>query len=114
MAARYHSQGFHLDYTPTEDTEAGALVRIANKTGIVNNAILADQLGAACIVGTIGVPKASATVFDDGDQVNFNESTGLAVTTAVGAGIIPLGSAVGATGANGNTEVIVLLNAEGA
>jgi predicted RecA/RadA family phage recombinase len=108
MAAYYHSTGTHLDYTPVSAVSAGTLVTVANTTGIVNNDIAANELGAVCIRGTVRIDKASATVFAAGDAVNYNESTKLAVTTAIGAGVIAGGRAVTAA-PSGTLEVVVLL-----
>ena len=109
MTAIFHSAGTHLDYTPSADTLAGTLVVIGGTTGIVNTDIPANTLGAACIRGTILLAKASATVFADGAVVNYDQATGLATAAALAAGIISAGHAVGATGANGSTQVVVLL-----
>jgi predicted RecA/RadA family phage recombinase len=110
MAAFFHSIGTHLDYTPTSDTAAGVLVAVGGVTGIVNNDIVANTLGAVTIRGAIALDKASGTVFADGAAVNYNVSTGLGVTTAVGAGILAAGTCVGASGASGSLSVVVLLS----
>jgi predicted RecA/RadA family phage recombinase len=110
MAASFHSEATHLDYTPTVLTPAGTIVLVGGKQGIVANEIEANTLGAVTIKGTVRLDKLSGTVFADGAAVNFDNSTGLAVTTAVGGTIFAAGKCVGASGASGSVSVIAVLN----
>lgn len=105
----YHSEGFHLDYTPEEDVPGGSIRQIAGQAGIANCDLEAGEVGALCVVGTVRVDKG-AVEFLDGVTVGYDTATEQAV--AAGTGDFDIGKAVGDWAA-GASQVIVLLNAEG-
>jgi predicted RecA/RadA family phage recombinase len=51
--------GKQIDYTPSADVAAGAVVVLNDLIGIAKQPIAANQLGALAIEGVFDVPKAS-------------------------------------------------------
>jgi len=77
--ATFIHDGNTIDYTPSSDVAAGAVVVLGDLVGIAQRAIAANTLGALTLVGVFDLPKATgagtgiaagATLFwDAGNQV---------------------------------------------
>jgi predicted RecA/RadA family phage recombinase len=80
----FRTPGDALDYTPSADVAAGAVVLIGNKVMISKRAISANVKGALHVKGVFRFPK-DASVFAAGDAVYWN-ATGNPVGGTAGSG----------------------------
>lgn len=100
------------DYTPGVAKDAGAIILLAiGLAAIVATDLSAGQLGAMRIDGVHDVNAASATLFEDGEDVWWDDSEGLAVKggSATAAADFRIGTAHGAK-IDGQTSMKVDLN----
>lgn len=109
MQAVKVSSGDMVDYTPSGDVAAGAVVVQGDLVGVALTAITAGTKGALAVAGVFDVAKAAATVFSAGAKVYWDDTNNLAVTTDGSGANKLLGKAVAAAG-NGPTTVRVRLS----
>ena len=57
--AQYIQEGDEVDYTPTANTPAGAVVQQNNLIGVTKKPIWANELGAIAVEGVYDFPKAT-------------------------------------------------------
>jgi len=61
MAVRFVQDGASIDYTPTADVAAGAVVVQGELVGVTKRVIEANRLGALAVAGVFDFPKATGT-----------------------------------------------------
>ncbi len=69
MIAVFVQKGDAVDYTPTSDVAAGAIVVVGELVGVAKQAIPADKLGSLALVGVYDVPK----LVGDGLEIMFGD-----------------------------------------
>lgn len=112
LEALYVADGLHsLNHTPSAALAAGEVVQLADgRVAFANRAIAAGIEGAVCAGGIADLLSASATTFSLGDEVWWDKSENLAITSQSAAEDIYCGVAVLAK-VNGDTRVRTNLNA---
>jgi len=85
MATFVHD-GKSIDYTPTSDTAAGAVVVQGELVGVTKTPIAANALGALAVVGVFDFPKATGggTAITAGANCYWDAANQRATTTATG------------------------------
>ena len=85
MATFVHD-GKSIDYTPTSDTAAGAVVVQGELVGVTKTPIAANALGALAVVGVFDFPKATGggTAITAGANCYWDAANTRATTTATG------------------------------
>lgn len=85
MATFVHD-GKSIDYTPTSDTAAGAVVVQGELVGVTKTPIAANALGALAVVGVFDFPKATGggTAIMAGANCYWDAANQRATTTATG------------------------------
>jgi predicted RecA/RadA family phage recombinase len=85
MATFVHD-GNSVDYTPTSDVAAGAVVVQGELVGVSPRAIPANALGALAVVGVFDFPKATggSTAITAGSSCYWDATNQRATTTASG------------------------------
>ena len=96
--ATFVQQGAAVDYTPTVDTPAGAVVVQGDLLGITKHIIKANALGSIAVEGVFEIEKDPAATIAVGAKVYWDATASQAV--AVATGNKQLGKAVAAAGAN--------------
>ena len=86
VKAQYIHKGDAIDYTPTVDVPAGAVVVQGELVGITKLDIPANTLGALATTGVFDVVKATGTgtAIVAGANCYWNATTQQATTTATG------------------------------
>jgi len=86
VKAQYIHKGDAIDYTPTVDTPAGAVVVQGELVGVTKLDILANTLGALATTGVFDFAKATGTgtAIAAGTNCYWNATTQQATTTATG------------------------------
>jgi len=107
MKATYYQRGETLDYTPTENTEAGQVVAMETRIGVAAEAIPANQPGHVHVVGVYAMTKADGEAIDQGAAVYYN-ATAEAIT-ATADGNTPAGYAAAAAATTDTTVLVKLL-----
>jgi predicted RecA/RadA family phage recombinase len=74
--ATFVQEGKQIDYTPSADVAAGAVVVLNDLIGIAKTPIAADKLGALAVTGVFAVPKATgtSTAIARGKKVYWDEA----------------------------------------
>jgi len=82
--AQFIHNGNAIDYTPTADVPAGAVVVQGELVGVTKLDIPANTLGALAVVGVFDIAKATGTgtAITAGANCYWNASTSQATTTA--------------------------------
>ncbi len=82
----YVQQGTAIDYTPSVDTAAGAVVVQAELVGVTKRDIKANKLGALAVEGVFDFPKATgaSTAIAVGSNCYWDNTNQRATTTASG------------------------------
>jgi len=85
MAIFVHN-GNAIDYTPTADTPAGAVIVQGELIGITRTPIAANTLGSLAVEGVFDISKATGTgtAIAAGSNCYWNAATSQATTTATG------------------------------
>ena len=99
--ATFVQQGAAVDYTPTVDTPAGAVVVQGDLLGITKHIIKANALGSIAVEGVFDIEKDPAATIAVGAKVYWDATASQAVTVATGNK--QLGKAVAAAGASTST-----------
>ena len=99
--ATFVQQGAAVDYTPTVDTPAGAVVVQGDLFGITKHIIKANALGSIAVEGVFDIEKDPAATIAAGAKVYWDATASQAVTVATGNK--QLGKAVAAAGARTST-----------
>jgi predicted RecA/RadA family phage recombinase len=99
--ATFVQQGAAVDYTPTVDTPAGAVVVQGDLLGITKHIIKANALGSIAVEGVFDIEKDPAATIAVGAKVYWDATASQAVTVATGNK--QLGKAITAAGANTST-----------
>ena len=86
MTAVYVQDGDSIDYAPSADVAAGAVVVQGDLIGIAKRPIAANQLGALAVSGVFDITKATgtSTAINAGANIYWNATTQVATTTASG------------------------------
>ncbi len=109
----YFEKGESVDHTPAADLTAGTVTEIAGgHVGAPANDIAANALGSATVDGVFKVLAASATTWNDGDELWWDDSASGAIPKSLaldGSADVRLGRAVGAK-VSGTTLGYVRLN----
>jgi predicted RecA/RadA family phage recombinase len=108
MATFIHD-GKAIDYTPTADVAAGAVVVQGELIGVARTPIAANALGSLAVVGVFDFPKAAGVTMAVGIIVYWDATNQRATTT--NAGNKTLGKVVRAA-ASADTTVRVRLGAD--
>lgn len=103
MAAKRIADGRLLDYTPSADKTAGAVVALGKILGVVPSDVASGRLGNLAVGEVYEFPKAtgSSTAITCGAQVFYKSSDGTASKTASDGA--PLGVAVPKVGGDPTT-----------
>ena len=85
MATFVHD-GHSIDYTPTADVAAGAVVVQGELVGVARTPIAASALGSLAVVGVFDFPKATGagTAITAGANCYWDAANQRATTTATG------------------------------
>ena len=80
--AEYVDIGNEIDYTPTADVAAGAVVVEGELVGVAKVAIAANQLGTLSVAGVFDFPKATgaSTAITRGSNVYWDAADAVAKT----------------------------------
>jgi predicted RecA/RadA family phage recombinase len=98
------------DYTPGTATVAGTIIlHSSGKAAVILAGLAAGEQGAAIREGIFDVLSASATLFDDGESVWWDDTNNLAVKAGAATATFRVGTAVRAK-VNGETVVRLSLN----
>lgn len=95
-----------LDYTPTADTDAGAIVVSGDLVGQVTTDLKANEKGALRVRGVISGPKKSADNAPLGTKLYWDESESEFTITSTGNKLA--GYAAAAAGASTTTVEVLL------
>ena len=108
VKAQYIHKGDSIDYTPTADTPAGAVVVQGELVGVTKLDIPANTLGALATTGVFDFAKATGTgtAIAAGANCYWNATTQQATTTATGNKLI--GKCVRATTDTDETVRVLL------
>ncbi len=107
MFAKYVQKGDSIDYRPTEFTNAGDVIVIADLIGIARLDIQAETLGSLALVGVFDIVKTTGEI-PVGSTVYWD--SGAKKATLVSGSNQYLGKAIASSSSNDET-VRVLLNA---
>ena len=110
MAAKFHQDGKHLDFTAVGTEVTGDLIEIAGGVGIVDpkadgTDYEAGDLGSVTVYGIVELDN-SGVAFSDGGLVGYDATAKDAVATTTGD--FDVGTSVGDAGSSG--KVLVWLN----
>ena len=86
MTAQFVQNGCTIDYTPSADVAAGAVVVQMDLIGVAPRPIPANTAGSLAVVGIFDFPKASGagTAISAGATVYWNTAAQQATTTSSG------------------------------
>lgn len=104
--AIYRQKGETLDYIPDANQQAGDIVSLGTRVGVIGEDVQAGQLGHVHVEGVYQMPKDTAAI-TLGATVYFNAGTG--VVTATAAGNVPAGYAVAEAAASDTAALVKLL-----
>jgi len=106
--AQYIHKGDSIDYTPTANVPAGAVVVQGELVGVTKVDIPANTLGALAVTGVFDFPKATGTgtAIAAGTNCHWNATTQQATTTATGNKLI--GKCIRAAGDTDETVRVLL------
>lgn len=107
MKATYYQRGETLDYTPTENMEAGQVVAVGARIGVAAEAIPANQPGHVHVVGVYAMTKADGEAIDQGAAVYY-DATAEAITATEGSNT-PAGYAAASAATTDATVLVKLL-----
>jgi predicted RecA/RadA family phage recombinase len=109
MAVRFVQDGASIDYTPTADVAAGAVVVQGDLVGVAKRSIEANRLGALAVAGVFEFAKATGTgkAIAAGKKVYWDATNSQATETSSGNTF--LGKTVAAVG-DSDTTVRVRLS----
>jgi len=107
MKATYYQKGETLEYTPTENMEAGQVIALGTRIGVAAEAIPANQLGHVHVVGVYAMAKADGEAIDQGTAVYFDSAA--EAITATADGNTPAGYAAAAAATTDGTVLVKLL-----
>ena len=82
--ATYVHDGEAIDYTPTVDVAAGAVVVQGELVGVTKSPIAANKLGALAVTGVFDFPKATGSGITAGALCYWDTTNQRATTTATG------------------------------
>ena len=99
MATFVH-RGDSIDYTPSSDVAAGAVVVQGDLVGVTKLGIPADRLGALAVTGVFDFPKATGAgeAIAAGSEVFWDEADQVAKTDSEAGANKSLGKTVAAAG----------------
>ncbi len=85
-AAVFIHRGSAVDYTPSSNVPAGAVVVQGDLVGVTRTALLADQLGSLAVEGVFDFPKevGDGIEYAAGSLLYWNEAQQVATTIALG------------------------------
>jgi len=107
MKAKYVQRGDSVDFIPSDDLDAGEIVRLGNLIGITRIPVKRGSLGALTLNGIFDIRKPRGLSFPLGSHVFWDSET----SSASDSGGILLGIAV--MSAAGDAETVrVLLNSK--
>lgn len=104
--AIYRQKGETLDYIPAAAQEAGDIVSLGTRVGVVGEDVAAGELGHVHVEGVYQMPKDSAAI-TLGAAVYYNAASG--VVTATATGNVPAGYAAAAAAAADSYALVKLL-----
>jgi predicted RecA/RadA family phage recombinase len=86
MNAVFVQNGDSIDYTPTADVPAGAVVVQGELVGVTKRPIPANTLGSLAVSGVFDFPKATTagSAISAGANVYWNATAQVVTTTATG------------------------------
>lgn len=86
MEAIFVHEGGRIDYTPTSDVAAGAVVVQGDLVGVATQPIPANSLGSLAVEGVFDFPKATGmgTALAMGILAYWNATTQQATSTSAG------------------------------
>jgi len=85
MSAKFRATGDRIDYTPDAAKSAGDVVVQGTLVGIVTEPIEAGRIGSLAVEGVFDVDKEE-TDFTVGEDVFYDEDSGLAMNSDTGEG----------------------------
>ena len=107
MKATYCQRGETLDYTPTENTEAGQVVDLKTRIGVAAEDIPANQLGHVHVVGVFAMAKADSEEIAQGAAVYYDSAA--EAITATESENTPAGYAAASAATTDATVLVKLL-----
>jgi predicted RecA/RadA family phage recombinase len=112
MAKTFIQEGRVIDYTASAAVKSGDVVVMGQLVGVALNDIAAGETGPVQIDGVWELPKVSASVINQGESVNWDDSASEfdANSATPAAGDLTGGCVAVADAGNGATTVWVKLN----
>lgn len=104
--AIYWQKGETLDYAPVSNHEAGDIVSLGTRVGVIGEDVKAGQAGHVHVVGVFRMPKVQGEIAM-GDALFFSETDGTVGKTVEGG--IPAGYAAEPAMADSTTVLVKLL-----
>ena len=108
--ATFMYDGEAIDYTPTADVAAGAVVVQGELVGVAKSPIPANKLGALAVAGVFDLPKSTGagTAITAGAEVFWDEAEQVAKTDSESGANKKLGKTVASAGDDDTTVRIRL------
>lgn len=109
---KIYAHGNVIDHTNSTGSTitAGSIVVIGSLLGVAIADIEDGETGAVDLDGVYVLPKASAAVFAKGDEVIYDVSAGVLISTGAAEGDLVGGSVAWEAKGDGTTSVAVRLN----